>query len=101
MGDYHCTSLALNLHPDIIIKMLNNDTGLFLYSMRIAFHIRTQDFICSLLIEERIIIDGLNQVVVTLIRRIVFQDIKDKLLLDCLLHRIHIVRLSLFRSVLI
>ena len=101
MSDNHCTSFALDLHPDVVVEMLYNDTSLFLYRMRITFHIRAQDFIRSLFIKKRIITYSFYQVIVALIRCVIFQDIKNKLLLDCLLHCIHIMRLSLFGSVLI
>ena len=96
---HHGTGLSthLVLVDDVIDKVVYNDGGLFLDRFGAAFHIPA-DFLLRLVAVKFWIFLSLaddfrfNDLVVTLVRRVIFQHIQDKAFLNGLAHGVIVVR---------
>ena len=87
-GDHHSASLATNLMgtDDLVQEVVDDNQGLFLNGLRLALNKGTNLLGSLLLVKFRIRLNGLENLVVTLVRRVVSQHVHNEALLDSLLH---------------
>ena len=76
----------------LIVKMFDDDTGLDADGNAVAFYKTAKSFLSALLVEERIVFNGLHQLVKAVIRGVVGQHIEDESLLNGLFHRVDVER---------
>ncbi len=75
---------------DLIQEVVDNNQRLFLNGLRLALH-KGANLLGSLfLVELRIGLNGLENLVITLVRRVVAQHVHDEAFLDGLLHRVFV-----------
>ena len=74
------------------MKMIEHDLGLLPDRVLLPFHVGTKLFGCALRVELRVILDGLDELVIGVDRNVVRENIKDELLLDRLPHRVAVER---------
>ena len=93
-GDDHGPRLAADLVQcqHLLVEMIDHDLGFQPDRMVVALDIMAQLLGRALGIELRVGINGLDQPVVTVDRRVVAQHVQDEPLLDRLLHRVTVKR---------
>ena len=72
--------------------MVHDDPGFARDGELVAFHIGAKAFLRFLLIEKRVVLGRLGELVETGDRRVVFQHVQDESLLDRLFHGVVVVR---------
>jgi len=99
-GHDHSASLPADFSfgNDLFVKMFYHHSRFLGNGIAVAFHKAAQLFLRPLLIEHRVILDGLHQLIEAVDRRVVLQHIQNESFLDRLLHRINVER-SVFNIV--
>ena len=90
-GHNHSASLPayFSFGNDLFMKMIYHHSRFLGNGIAVAFHKAAQLLLCPLLIEHRVILDGLHQLIEAVDRRVVLQHIQNESFLDRLLHRIN------------
>ena len=93
-GHNHSASLPayFSFGNDLFMKMICHHSRFLGNGIAVAFHKAAQLLLRPLLIEHRVILDGLHQLIEAVDRRIVLQHIQNEPFLDCLFHRINMER---------
>ena len=90
----HGTGLPADfpLGNDLLVKVVHHHSGFLGDGIAVAFNKAAQLFLCPLLVEHRVVLDGLHQSIKAVDWRIALQHIQNKAFLDGLFHRIHMER---------
>ena len=93
-GHNHSTSLPTDftLSNDLLVKVIYHHSRFLGYGIAVAFYKAAQLLLRPLLIEHRVVLDGLHQFIEAVDRRIVLQYIQNESFLDRLFHRINMKR---------
>ena len=93
-GHDHSASLPADFSfgNDLFVKMIYHHSRFLCNGIAVAFHKAAQLLLRPILIEHRVILDGLHQLIEAVDRRVVLQHIQNESFLDRLLHRINVER---------
>ncbi len=93
-GHDHSTSLPADFSfgNDLFVEVVYHHSCFLGYGIAVAFYKAAQLLLRPLLIEHRVVLDGLHQFIEAVDRRIVLQYIQNESFLDRLFHRINMKR---------
>ena len=93
-GHDHSASLPADFSfgNDLFVEVVYHHSRFLGYGIAVAFYKAAQLLLRQLLIEHRVILDGLHQLIEAVDRRVVLQHIQNESFLDCLFHRINMER---------
>ena len=74
------------------MEVINHHGNFLLYGIAVTLHKIAEFLMSALLVKHRIVLDGLHQFVEAVDGRVILKHIKDKSLLNGLLHRVHMER---------